>query len=270
MSDKKELVDRFTKESAAFRSPTAKSKYKQLRGRRAEELRLWQEWVNGGKKVDDPRLETLLESMDPMISREAKKRIQGLGGRIPATTLKNELRNHAVTALHTYDPSRKAQLSTHVHQNFMRVTDFVAANRNTRRMPRSKVERYQEYQNAVTQFKEETGREPTELELKEILPQWSVKVIGELKRGFAPEVYSGVSHLDDDNASEDVVRGAFLIARSSMTSKEKEFGELFFPSAGKRKSSIKSIAKKLGVPEHKAYRLKASVERKMAPFVKNQ
>lgn len=259
-------IDEFIEKGAALNN----AKYKKYRGRREREAALYREWVAGGKRLEDPRLEELLKSMDPIIQREAKRRVAGLGGRIPIHTLKNELRNHAVTALHQYDPSRSTQLSTFVHQNFQRVTDFVAKNRNTKRMTKDKVNRYQEFQNAKALFREEFGRDPTVAELQSMFPKWPKKTIQDMERGFVSEVYSGVSHLEGDHAEEDDLRGAFLMAKALMTPEERAFGEKYFPPMGKRRPSISAIAKAMGIPEHKAYRIKKKVELKLQPIVKRQ
>lgn len=263
-------VDEFLKDSAA-RFPKGQKKYDKFRSRRDKEKQLHKEWVAGGKKIDDPRLVELLDSMDPIIQREAKRRIAGVGGRIPIHTMKNELRNHAVTAFSTYDPTKRTQLSTHVHQNFMRVTDFVAANRNTKRMPRDKTDRYQEFQNAKMLFEEEFGRAATLTELQGMFPKWPKKTVQDMERGFGAEVFSGISgRLDGDYAEEDDLRGAFLMVRGRMTDAEKEFGEKHFPAKGKRRMEVAAIAKAMGIPEHKAYRLKKAVELKMKPLMKNR
>lgn len=230
---------------------------------------MWEDWDKGGRRPED--LEPLLESLDPMISREATRRVAGLGGRIPKTTLHNELRRHAVTALETYKPNRGAQLSTHIHTNFMRVTDFVAQNRNTKKMPRTKVEKYQEFQNAKESFRNKMGRDPTQLELKQMLPKWSMKVIGEMERGFGPEVFSSMGvPLEGDVSPSDDLRGAFLMVRGTMTPEEKAFAEKHFPPAGQRQMSVAAIAKAMGIPQHKAYRIKKRVEEKMKSVRRHQ
>ncbi len=267
--DEEELVDDFVKEGVDYAKRRAQQRYKQLRGRRGHEQQMWEKWVSGGKKTKD--LEPLLESIDPMISREASKRVAGLGGRIPKTTLQNELRNHAVTALHNYQPNKGSQLSTYIHTNFKRVTDFVAQNRNTKKMPRTKVEKYQEFQNAKEAFKNKMGREPTTMELKAMLPRWSTKVLNEMERGFGQEVFSNMgTPLEGDYSPEDDVRGAYLTVKPLMTAEERRFAEKHYPPAGKRQMSIAAIARAMNIPQHKAYRIKKKVEQKMQRVRKKQ
>jgi hypothetical protein len=261
-------VDTFIKEGAEFH-PDARAKYDAFRGRRGSEQKMWERWDQGGRKPE--QLGQLLESIDPLVTREAQRRAQGLGGRIPVTTLKNELRNHAVTALHNYDPQRKTQLSTHIHQNFMRVTDFIAQNRNTRRMPRAKVERYQEFENAKQSFQNEVGRAPTTLELQQLLPGWSKKLLGEMERGFGAEAFAnmGVS-FDGDSAQEDSVRGAYLMSRPLLTDQERTFGDRYFTPEGTPRVEVRALARNMNIGEHKAYRIKAKIETRMAPILKNR
>jgi len=268
-------IDEFIKESASAvgamteaRQRQAKERYAELRSRRGQELDQWRTWHEGGRTPE--HLEPLLTSLDPMISREANKRMKSLGGAIPYDSMKNELRNATVRAIQTYDPAKKTQLSTHINNNFQRVSDFVAQNRNALYMSKENIGRYSEFSNARNEFVDLYGREPTALELQQKLPGMSIKRIKELKTGFSPEVHT---HMGTDLTEElDVAspRDAFLLMKSKMSPEERQYAEFHLPAAGDSQLTPQQIAKKMGIPPHRAYDLKTRVERIIGPVLKKE
>lgn len=265
---RKDQLDTFIDKSAALtRTPEQEKRYAGLRGCRGNELKLWENWHAGGRKHED--LAPLLKSVDTLIRSETKKRIKGLGGSIPAAALHNELRNAAVRAIQTYNPERGSQLSSHITTNFQRVTDFVAANRNEKYMPREDVESFGSYHNAKTELTEELGREPTSAELSLRLPGWSTKKIKKMNRGFGAEAYTdmGVDFAADNNRLHP--RDAIQLVRSKLKPEEYHFADMHFPEEGVS-PGIKSIAKQLGVTPAKAYRIKSRVETLIAPILKGE
>lgn len=267
MATKDEEVDQFIKDATAF-APESKAKYDAYRGRRGAELELWKQWDQGGRKPE--HLEPILESITPLIKREAQKRMTGLGGSIPRAALENELRNAAVKSLHTYNP-QKAALSTHLTGGFQRVSDFVNANRNAKYTPGDDMKKWDRFRNATAELHEELGRQPTPHELKAVLP-WDVKTITKLQKSFGKEVHTDMG--DGVSSSEDFAaltpRDAFQLVRSQMSDQEERFGHMFFPREGENRPAIKNIATTLGVPVHRAYRLKASVESRVGRVLKKE
>lgn len=272
MNDK---IDKFIKDAGTAtgqlttaREQQAKERYNELRSRRGAEMELWKKWDSGGRNPE--HLEPLLQSLDPMISREANKRIKGLAGSIPFDSLKNELRNATVRAIQTYDPNKRTQLSTHVTNNFQRVTDFVNANRNALYMSKENIGKYNEFANARTEFIDMHGREPTALELQQKLPGMPLKRIQELRTGFSPEVHYGMGGDITPELDTASPRDAFLLMKSRMSEEERRFAELYLPPPGQPQLQPKDIAKRLNIPQHRVYDLKARVERIVGPVLKKE
>lgn len=264
-------VDTFLKEAAALpdlQKERAKKKYEEARGRRGKEMTLWQDWHEGGRKPED--LKPLLKSIDPLITSETKRRMQGLGGSIPQSALKNELRNAAVKAIQSYKPDKGAQLSTHIVTNFQRVTDFVAGGRNQLYMPRPDVEKKTQFDAARDQFLEEHGREPTPAELQMQLPGMTTKRIRRLSKGFSPEAYTEMGTEFEDRAPKVDVRDAFLLARPHLNEKQRQFGELHYPAPGAQQMSVDAIAKQLKLPAHRVYSIKSEVEKRLEKILKKE
>lgn len=271
----KDKIDTFIKDAsttagagATARDQRAKERYDELRSRRGKEMDLWKQWHEGGRNPE--HLEPLLQSLDPMIHREATKRIKGLAGSIPYDSLKNELRNATVRAIQTYDPSKKTQLSTHVTNNFQRVSDFIAQNRNALYMSKENIGKYNEFSNARTEFIDLYGREPTALELQQKLPHLSLKRIKELKTGFSPEIHTGMGGELEPDLDTATPRDAFLLMKGKMSPEERQFAELHLPPDGMRQLTPKEIAKQMNIPQHRVYDLKTRVERIIGPVLKKE
>lgn len=245
----------------------AKKRYAEFRGRRGKELQLWHAWDQGGRKPED--LRPLVKSVEPLINAETRKRMQGLGGSIPQSALKNELRNAAVKAFSSYKPE-KAQLSTHLITNFQRTTDFIAAGRNVLYMPRPDVEQHQRFMSAKDQFVEEHGREPLAHELQPFLPGMGPRRIKRMMRGFGPEAYTEMGTSFEEAAAKPDVRDAFLMVRPDLNQHQKAFGELHYPPPGAPQLSVNAIAKQLKMPQHRVYQIKAEVERRLKKLLKKE
>ena len=261
-------VDDFIKAASDdLKKEMAKKRYEEFRGRRGKELQLWHEWDQNGRKHED--LKPLIKSVEPLINAETRKRMQGLGGSIPQTALKNELRNSAVKAFSSYKPE-KAQLSTHLITNFQRTTDFIAAGRNVLYMPRPDVEQHQRFMSAKDQFMEEHGREPQAHELQPLLPGMGPKRIKRMIKGFGPEAYTEMGTDFDEGAAKPDVRDAFLMARPDMNEKQRAFGELHYPPSGTAQMPINAIAKQLKMPQHRVYQIKTEVEKRLEKLLKKE
>lgn len=273
MAFRDSLIDEFIKAAKveATKAPqfsaTSTAKYQELRGRRGKELELWQTWKETKKEED---LHPLISSLNPLIKREAAKRMKGLGGSIPRAALENELRISAVKSLKTYDPE-KAALPTHVTRGFQRVSDFVNANRNAKYSPSDDMKKYDRFQNATAELRGELGRDPTADELANRLP-WSAKTVKKLQKSFGTEVHTDMG--DGITSGEDYAllhpRDAFQMVRSGLTQEEQQFGNMYFPPEGEKRPAIKNIAKTLDIPPHRAYRLKANVETRVGKVLRRQ
>lgn len=276
MAEKKDIekVERFIKDAATSPAKVerATQRYEEARGRRPKEIQLWHSWDQGGRQHE--HLEPLLKSLEPLIRSETTRRMQGLGGSISTPALKNELRLAATRALETYNPTKGTQLTTHVVNNFMRITDFIAANRNPKYMPKEDVERFGAFQNAKNEFQEVHGREPTTHELQLLLPKWKPQQIRKMQRGFGSEAFTEMgTELEHDVQVEDPmqqVRGALHLMRSTMTPEQQQFADLHYPPEGEVQKSVSAIARAMKIPEHKAYRIKKKVEAILAPIIKGQ
>jgi len=264
-------IDDFIKDAAGVQSAERSAqRYTEFRGRRKAETDLWNHWDQTGRKPE--HLEPLIKSVEPLIRNEAKKRLQGLGGTMPAPALRQELRNSAVKSMETFNPNRGVQLTTHIVNGFMRVTDVVSAMRNPKYSPKPVSDRYGTYQNAVMEFHDEHGRHPTVPELQTLLP-WSPKTIKRMQRSFGAEMFTDMgADIDHEQRVEPIqkIRNAAQLMRSTLTAQQQQFVDLHYPEPGQKQLSVTAIAKQLQLPEHRVYRIKKTVEAKLSPMVKAQ
>jgi DNA-directed RNA polymerase specialized sigma subunit len=259
-------TDEFLEKTSSMVPQNPNASYQEARGRRGKEVELWKQWDAGGRQEKD--LEPLLESLDPLIASKAKQHHSGLGGRVPYSAVKNELLGHAVTAIQRYDPKRGTQLSTFVNTQFRAITDWVAANRNTQYMPKEYVRRYQMFENAKNEFRNNFGRDPSKDEIGSMLPKWSKKEVEKMMTGFRPEVFSGNAGLKHDTGMEpDHVRSAVLFMKPAMTDEQRAFADMHYPALGAQ-LDIRTIAQRMGVPEAKVYQIKAKVDQMLAPHLR--
>lgn len=249
------------------RTPEQEARYQENRGRRPKELEMWHAWNDGGRQ--EAQLQPLLKSLEPLVRNATNQKLRGLGGSIPKAALHNELRNAAQRAIQTFDPTKGAQLTTHVTTNFQRITDFVAANRNARYMPREDVDKLQQFNGAKQELTDQLGREPTLAELGTKLPGWGAAKIKKMSKGFGSELYTDMGTDFEGDAAKLTPRDAFMLVKSRMDPMEQRFAELHFPEEGPG-HSIQQISKNLGISKDRAYRLKAKVERKLQGVLKNE
>lgn len=249
----------------------ANERYRQLRGQRGSELELWRQWKEGGKQPH--HLNELLQSLEPMIDSEARKRASGTAGSVPHATVKAHLRQAVIAGLTDYDPNRGAALSTHLHNKFKAVGNIVAAQRNVKYMPKAYTDQYQEFQNARSQFEMNQGRPPTIEEIRPLLPNMSKKLITQMDRGFGGEAFTDFGSGDlkhDPGSLFNKQRSAVQFMRATLSEDERKFADLYFAPTNVKPATPEQISRRTGIPLHRVYKLKASVEQKIEPAIRRQ
>lgn len=266
---KEAAVDDFLDKARQF-SPESQRKYDELKGRRGKELDLWHKWDQSGRKPGG--VTPILKSLEPVIKRQATVEMQGLGGSIPRATVENELLNHTLKAIQTFNPNLGVSLTTHARNKMRAFSDTRNAYRNEKRMPSADVKRWDAWRNVTGELQSELGRQPTPHEIRERAPEWSAKTIERMQRGFGRELYTdmgdglGIS----DEHPQISFREAFMQQRPRLNPEQQRFGQLFFPPPGEAQPNIKNVAKALGVSEDRAYKIKSQVEDVIGPMVRKQ
>lgn len=271
MPKKAHPIDAFIKEAIDFTSPSAESqqRYTEYRGRRAGELDQWHKAKGSG--WHEQHIGPLLKSLEPLIQSEVNKRLPGLGGSVSRAALKSELTNSALKSIKSYNPEAGTALSTHVTGGFPRINDFLNAVRNAKYVPGDDMKRYDRFRNAHAEMHDELGRPPTAEELQSKLP-WKPKAIEKMMKSFGAEAYTdmGDNLSPNDEAALMTPRDAFHSVYSQLKPQEQQFGQHYYPPEGETPPSVQNVAKALGIPSHKAYRLRSRLQGLMSPYLKRQ
>lgn len=242
-----------------IRTPEAAAKYKQYKARGAEEQKMWEQWNANGRKKKD--LSPLISSLDNIIEREARNRTGGTGGSIPFPAMKNEVRKAALRGIETYDPNKGTKLTTHVRNNLIRVTGFVAANRNASGYtPKSRIDKYQYFQNAQNDLKNQLGRPPTFAEIDAATPQMSRNDVKRMLKEVRSEVYSDFGTEFDDGRTLDPAQQKLRLYRSRLTQQEQSVADALFSNQYK---SNTALARRLNISPAQLSKIKASINRKV-------
>ena len=131
-----------------------------------QDLALWRRWKN---QPTDEHASALLRQVNPLIQREASK----WAGTLARPLLETEGKRLAMQAFHNFDPTRGAQLGTHVVNQLQKMSRLSYANQNVARRPENKMLQYHAYHLGHEKLQDELGRAPTTDELADHLG-WSM------------------------------------------------------------------------------------------------
>ena len=135
--------------------------------RSEQDLALWRRWKS---HPTDVHASALLAQVSPLIQREASK----WAGTLARPLLDTEGKRLAMQAFHSFDPSRGAQLGTHVVNQLQKMSRLSYSNQNVARLPENKMLKYHAYNLGHSTLQDELGRAPTADELADDLA-WSLK-----------------------------------------------------------------------------------------------
>jgi DNA-directed RNA polymerase specialized sigma subunit len=130
------------------------------------DLELWRRWKEA---PTDEHASALLQQVNPLVQREASK----WAGTLARPLLETEAKRLAMQAFHTFDPTRGAQLGTHVVNQLQKVSRLSYANQNVARLPENNMLLYHAYHLGHEKLQDELGRPPTTDELADHLG-WSM------------------------------------------------------------------------------------------------
>jgi DNA-directed RNA polymerase specialized sigma subunit len=228
---------------------------------RAEELRLWKKWMDGGKKPED--LGPLLNKFGGMI-RSQFSAYKGKVKLVPDSVMEAEFKLQFVKALESYDPS-KGTLGTYVYRYLSKAKRYITERQNIGRIPENRIYKIKAYTTARDEFLEKNeGRIPTHQEMLAALkPGDSSWTLNDVKRMDAELRGDLVSqNFEDDPYSiypskEDEI---IKLYRAELEGQELEVYDFLIGGGGKERiKSTGEIAKRLGIPDYQVSRHKRSI-----------
>lgn len=235
-----------------------------LPGIRTKEMELWHTWKSNGMKPE--HLDPLLKSLDKLVQK-GMNRYRGQT-EIPEKTLEYQHKKLLVKALKTYDPSKGAQLQTHITWALKKTDRFVKQHQNFARIPEN-VSRYiGKYNASKAELTEKLDHEPDDITLAHHsgLSLKQVKVINKsLRKGLIQS--DGDDSLNLTHSVSDREMEVALNIYPLLTPEERKVHELSVGLNGHPKLKPGEIAKKLGFDGSKVSKLRRSIIEKAMPYL---
>lgn len=145
--------------------------------RAAEDLTLWKQWDQTGRKPQ--QLRPLLKRFEPMIMDRSRV-YTGKDLSVPPAAIEAEHKKQFLKALETYDP-HKGTLGTHVYGSLRAASRFVTTHQNFARIPETRIFNIGEMNRAVAVLDAKNDRPPTPSETAKYL-KWRVSDVVRLQR----------------------------------------------------------------------------------------
>lgn len=237
-------------------------KPKPLDQRAKNELQMWQQWQQGGKKPD--HLRPLVHSLQPLVNNRAKIFMNRVRD-IPPDTIRAEFHDQLVTALDTFDPN-KGKMSTWINNRLMKANRFINTYQNPGRIGEKRIGDIGRFQAAEDTLRQKLNRDPTVIELSDQaqLPQNKVKLLREEIRKSLPSGQFGDS--DPTSFKMSRTKEVMNLLPHDLTHEENAVFEYVHGVAGKQQIGTGAIAKKLRMSAPKVSRLKKSIAAKWKQY----
>lgn len=231
-----------------------------MQAKREQELQQLGLW----KKTQDPEhLAPLLKSYEPVI---AQKMRQFRAPAVSEPAFKSELQKHLIGAFQTFDPSRGAQLSTHVENRLMKAQRYNTRYQNLAYIPEGKTKHIGKINKARDILSEEFGRPPTHSEIADHLgmPLKQISQVISSQRRDIP-----ASSFESDPAEIAMHRDQEVLdlLPYNLTPDEKQvFNHIFGREGAQKLDSTNAIAARLGKSAPQVSRLKTSILNKYKQY----
>jgi len=240
-------------------------------GKAATELDLWRQWKVSNENPE--KLQPLLNSLNPVITAQVNRHAPP---RMYRPAIEAEARALTVKALKKYDPSRGAQITTHVTTNLRGLNRFVKKHQNFTRIVEAQAHKIGELQRTQDSLTEELGRPPTSLEIADRM-KIGVKKVERLKLEMRPDIFvipsggeEGGMDLNPFTEMSPVHREIVEMLPYELTTEEQQvFSYLFGLSGKKQTSSTGEIARSLGWSDSKVSQVKKKIADKYKAYEEN-
>lgn len=233
-----------------------------LSGRAQNELQMWQQWQQGGKKPD--QLRPLVQSLQPVVNNRMKiftHRVRD----IPPDAIRAEFHDQLITALDTFDPN-KGKMTTWINHRLMKANRFVNTYQNPARIGEKRIRDITKFKTAQESLRNKLGRSPTIIELsdKAQIPQSEAKLLSQEIRNAHPVGQFGEA--DPTSFQMSRTKEIMNLLPHDLTPDENAVFEYVHGVGGKRQIGTGAIAKKLGISAPKVSRLKKSIAQKWKAY----
>ena len=223
------------------------------RQKEMDQLQLW-------KQTQDPmHLQPLLKSFEPIIAQKVR---QYKAPSVNEAAFRGELQKHLIGAFETFDPSRGAQLATHVENRLKKAQRFNAKFQNVAYIPEGQASHIGKINRATNELTEQFGRAPTFDEIGDhigLSPKMVQKVVGSQRK----DVRASTFETDPTEVAMHRDQEVLDLLPYNLTPNEKSvFNHIFGREGAMKTDSTNVIAQRLGMHPSQVSRLRAAILKK--------
>lgn len=236
---------------------TKEAAMQQKRDWEHQQLGLW-------KQTQDPQhLQPLIQSYAPVINQKVR---QYKAPAVNEAAFKAELTKHLIGAFESFDPSRGAQLSTHVENRLRKAQRYNAKYQNVAYIPEGQSAHIGKINRATNELTEQFGRAPTHNEIADHLsmsPKLVSKVLGSQRR----DVRASSFETDPTEIAMHRDQEVLDLLPYNLTPEENQvFNHVFGREGAAKLDSTNAIAQRLGKSPSQVSRLKTSILQKYKQY----
>ncbi len=246
----------------AFLVEDAKLEKEAATRRAQEDLKLWQQWDQNGRKPED--LEPLMKRIEPIIRKQSN--IYAGRVNIPKPAVHAEFQIQAIKAVQGYDPNRAA-LNTHLTHQLKKGKRFISTYQNVGRISETRIYKINQFQTERDLLADKLQREPSAHEIADHM-KWPVKQVTAMESELRKEVPTsmiqggGVTKLKPSKEAE-----TLRLLQYDLSPQEKTVYEYLLGENGKPQLKPGQIAQKMRLTPSKVSRIKASIGKKASRYV---
>jgi len=220
---------------------------------RQDELQHLMRW----KQTQDPaHLEPLIKAYEPLVAQKVR---QWKAPAVQEDAFRAELQKHMIKAFQTFDPSRGAQLPTHVENNLRKALRYNNKFQNVAYIPEGQTKHIGAIQRAQNSLTEELGRDPTHDELADHLGM-PLKQVTKILTNMRKDVPASVFETDPTEVAMHRDQEVLDLLPYNLTTDEKKvFNHIFGREGAPQISETNHIATALGKSPSQISRLRTSI-----------
>jgi DNA-directed RNA polymerase sigma subunit (sigma70/sigma32) len=233
--------------------------HEQLRGK---ELQMWWKWKLGGERPQD--LKPLVRSFMPLVNKQASVYVGKV--QMPPEAIRAEYIKQLVTGLKAYDPTKGAALTTALVWYMKKAQRFIMTYQNTARIPEEDIRFIRVFESARAELGEEHDRAPTDEELAKRLG-WSVAKVVKMDTQLRKDLSTSKFESDPTSVMPAAEKELLKLFLYELKEEEQEAYRYLTGLGRERITDVQKLAAKLDIPQHKVYRIRMGIAKKLKAYV---
>jgi len=230
--------------------------------RRSKELQMWWKWKLGGERPKD--LKPLVRSFMPLVNKQASVytgRVQ-----MPPEAIRAEFTKQLIAGLKAYDPGRGAALSTALVWYMKKAQRFIMTYQNTARIPEEDIRLIRTFEVARAELAEEMDRMPTDEELAKRL-KWPVAKVIKMDTQLRKDLSTSKFESDPTAVMPAGEKELLKLFLYELKGEEQDVYRYLSGLGRERITDVQTLSTKLKLPQHKVYRIRMSIAKKLKTYM---